>query len=119
MSVVGQPSVLYLRRSHVPSRYQPSRPCSAILASTSSSVYGLSFSFVDMRSLHHNATVDIDGLTGDEPRLRRGEIHGRGGDVGGRSPATQRGRLRPRAAEGLLGPPRGPRPRPARAPGAD
>src|SRR4051794_25646272 len=43
MSVVGQPSVLYLRRSHPSSRYQPSRPRSPILASTSSSVYGFSF----------------------------------------------------------------------------
>src|SRR5919199_2531136 len=39
MSVLGHPSVLYLRRSHPSSRYQPSRPCSAIFASTSSSVY--------------------------------------------------------------------------------
>src|SRR6188472_596941 len=46
MRVLGQPSVLYLRRSQPPSRYQPSSPCSAILASTSSSVYGLSFSLV-------------------------------------------------------------------------
>src|SRR5918995_1796465 len=46
MSVVGQPSVLYLRRSQSPSRYQPSRPSSWILASTSSSLYGLSFAVV-------------------------------------------------------------------------
>src|SRR3954453_12137247 len=46
ISVCGQPSVLYLRRSQPPSRYQPSSPCSAIFASTSSSVYGGSFSLV-------------------------------------------------------------------------
>src|SRR3954451_14224738 len=48
ISVLGHPSVLYLRRSQPPSRYQPSRPSSTILASTSSSVYGLSFSLVTM-----------------------------------------------------------------------
>src|SRR5919198_1335551 len=48
MSVVGQPSVLYLRRSQPSSRYQPSRLCSSILASTSSSLYGLSLSFTAM-----------------------------------------------------------------------
>jgi hypothetical protein len=48
MSVLGQPSVLYLRRSQSPSRYQPSRPCSWIFASTSSSLYGLSFAVVSM-----------------------------------------------------------------------
>src|SRR3954454_14210269 len=104
MSVLGQPSVLYLRRSQPPSRYQPSRPCSAILASTSSSVYGLSFSFVSaMRSLHHNAAVDVDGLAGDERGLRRGEIERRGGDVLRPAPASQRGRLRHLAAEVVRG----------------
>src|SRR3954467_14123663 len=54
ISVLGQPSVLYLRLSQPPSRYHPSRPCSAIFASTSSSEYGLSFSCVTMgdRLLH-------------------------------------------------------------------
>src|SRR3954453_13205677 len=48
MSVLGHPSVLYLRRSQPSSRYQPSRPCSAIFASTSSSEYVVSFSSVAM-----------------------------------------------------------------------
>src|SRR3954471_6930433 len=48
MRVLGQPSVLYFRLSQPPSRYQPSRPSSTIFASTSSSVYGLSFSSVAM-----------------------------------------------------------------------
>src|SRR5215216_3400567 len=48
MSVLGHPSVLYLRLSQPSSRYQPSRPCSAIFASTSSSVYVLGFSSVAM-----------------------------------------------------------------------
>src|SRR5919205_1744085 len=48
MSVLGHPSVLYLRRSQPSSRYQPARPCSAILASTSSSLYVLGFSSVAM-----------------------------------------------------------------------
>src|SRR3954469_13992280 len=48
ISVVGQPSVLYLRLSQPPSRYQPSSPCSRIFASTSSSEYGLSCSCVAM-----------------------------------------------------------------------
>src|SRR3954447_5702408 len=48
ISVLGHPSVLYLRRSQPPSRYQPSRPSSTIFASISSSEYGSSFSFFAM-----------------------------------------------------------------------
>src|SRR5919199_5768641 len=48
MSVLGHPSVLYLRRSQPSSRYQPSRPCSAIFAYTSSSLYVFCFSSVAM-----------------------------------------------------------------------
>src|ERR687889_1222180 len=105
MRVVGQPSVLYLRRSHPPSRYQPSRPFSWILASTSSSVYGLGFTPVSTaiasleRSLHHNATVDIDGLTGDERGLGRREPEGGPSDVVRPAPASERRGLGDRPAE--------------------
>src|SRR4029079_18279376 len=93
ISVLGQPSVEYLRRSQPPSRYQPSRPSSAIFASTSSSEYGFSLSLVAMGPLHHNATVDVDGLSRDERRLRGGQIERRRGDVGRGPPAAQRRRL--------------------------
>src|ERR671911_2875382 len=104
MSVVGQPSVLYLRRSHPSSRYQPSRPCSSIFASTSSSVYGLGFTSVSIRSppsrtLHHNAAVDVDGLPGDESRLGRREPERGRGDVLRPAPARERRGFRDRAVE--------------------
>src|SRR5215207_3704558 len=105
MSVLGQPSVLYLRLSQPSSRYQPSRPCSAIFASTSSSVYVLGFSSVATgnrlltRALHHNATVDVYRLPGDERRLGGSQIQRRCGDVRRSSPAAQRSRLRHRAPE--------------------
>src|SRR3954469_17583063 len=107
MSVLGQPSVEYLRRSQPPSRYQPSRPCSAIFASTSSSEYGLSFSLVTMGDpsftpLHHNATVDVDRLPGDERRLGRGEPQRRRRDVRRRPPARHWRRVRDGAPELLV-----------------
>src|SRR5919108_1845693 len=113
MSVVGHPSVLYLRRSHPSSRYQPSRPCSWIFASTSSSVYGLGFTSVSIRSppsrpLHHNAAVDVDGLTRDERGLGRRQPERGGGDVLGPPPACERRGFCDRAVEvgvGLLGEP--------------
>src|SRR5689334_5463040 len=109
ISVLGQPSVEYLRRSQPPSRYQPSRPCSAIFASTSSSEYGLSFSLVTMGDpsftpLHHNATVDVDRLPGDEGRLGGGEPQRRRRDVRGRPPPPERRRVGDGAAERLVRP---------------
>src|SRR4051794_8702473 len=120
ISVVGQPSVLYLRRSQPSSRYQPSRPCSLILASTSSSVYGLSLSFTtiaiaSLKRLHQNAAVDVDGLTGDERRPRRGEPERGRGDVLRPAPTPQRRGVRDRAAELAVGFPRKARLDPARA----
>src|SRR4051794_9515513 len=108
MSVLGQPSVLYLRRSQPPSRYQPSSPSSAIFASTSSSLYGWSFSSVAMAlppwsGLHHRAAVDVDGLPGDEGRRGRRQVHRRGGDVRRGAPAPERGGLRDGAPEPRVG----------------
>src|SRR5919108_3361543 len=124
MSVVGQPSVLYLRRSHPPSRYQPSRPRSWILASTSSSVYGLGFASVSMRSppsraLHHNAAIDVDGLTGDEPGLGGYEPERGRGDVFGPAPACERRGFRDRAVEVAVCFPREPGLDPSRAEDVD
>src|SRR4051794_1900353 len=102
ISVLGQPSVLYFRLNQPPSRYQPSRPCSMILASTCSSEYGLSFSRVAMGdrlllgALHHTPPVDVDGLPGHERGGRRGEVDGRLRAVGRRPPPPQRRRLRHR-----------------------
>jgi hypothetical protein len=48
MSVVGQPSVLYLRRIQSPSRYQSSRPASLSLASISSGSYVLGLALASM-----------------------------------------------------------------------
>src|SRR4051794_1602701 len=65
MSVVGQPSVLYLRRSQPSSGYQPARPSSLIFASPPSSVYVLSFPAMGSppeKALHHSPAVGVDGL---------------------------------------------------------
>src|SRR5919199_4977327 len=97
MSVDGQPSVLYLRRIHSPSRYQSSRPASFSLASTSSGSYVLGLALASMGlppsgspSLHHDPTVDIDRLSGDERGLGRGEVEGRLRHVLGAAPAPER-----------------------------
>src|SRR3954463_1890332 len=111
MRVLGQPSVLYFRRSQPSSRYQPSRPSSAIFASTSSSVYGVSFSRVAMGSrllgdgvpLHHSAAVDVECLPGHERRRRRGQVQRRRCDVRGRPPPAERRGVRHRAPEPWVG----------------
>src|SRR5262245_14378653 len=100
MSVDGQPSVLYLRRIHSPSRYQLSRPCSLSFASTSASSYVF---WSLMTSLHHDAAVDVDRLAGHEGGLGRGEIERRGGDVLRAAPASQRRALGDLAMELAIG----------------
>src|SRR5262245_9927852 len=100
MSVDGQPSVLYLRRIHSPSRYHLSRPCSLSLASTSASSY---FFWSLMTPLHHDAAVDVDRLAGHELGLRRREEQRRGGDVARAAPALQRRALGDRAVESGIG----------------
>src|SRR5215208_1543433 len=94
MSVDGQPSVLYLRRIQSPSRYHSSRPCSLSFASISSGSYVVGLALASMGippsghpSLHHDAAVDVDGLSGDECGLGRGEVERRGRHILGTAPA--------------------------------
>src|SRR5712692_6991240 len=74
MSVVGQPSVLYLRRSQPSSRYQSFKPSSAILDWISSAVYTLSLSSAMIDLLTDWACLILESPRSakcTEPRVNR------------------------------------------------
>src|SRR5207237_2050900 len=104
MSVVGQPSVLYVRRIQPSSYHQPGKSLS--LASIWASEYVGSFAAMEApwSGLDDAAAVDRQHLAGHVARRVGSEVHGRMGDVVRRAPAAQRDRLRDALLDALIEP---------------
>src|SRR5881392_2297773 len=102
MSVLGQPSVLYVRRIQPSSYHQPGKSLSLASIWASESVGSFAAMAAPWSGLDDAPAVDRQHLAGHVARRVGSEVHRRVGDLLRRTPAAQRDRFADALLDALI-----------------